>query len=171
MSMPIQNDRLLRFMEMTSAENEGATLEEMFQRMTCRVDGVEGALGRPEGLPAICAAWGVPYGRVMTWLMTNMDRWALYQRALEVCSHSFMGEVLDIADGDQFPQEKRVRLDARFRLAQFHAPRMYAPKQEVTHELGQSFTEALLEISRRREQDRVVATQPPAITDADGDPV
>lgn len=177
MSMPVRADRVARFVEMTSPEREVATLEEMFQRMTCRIDGVEGSAGRPEGLPAICKAWDIPFGRYMFWLKQDDKRYQVFLDALDAASHADMSEVIEIADGSGFPQEKRVRLDARFRLAQFHAPRMYAPKQEVTHELGQSFTDALLEISRRRSLEapnerppgRLIESAPEEPEDSDGD--
>lgn len=166
MSRPVATDRMARFLEMTSAEREEETLGEMFQRMTCRVPGIEGAEGRPEGLPAICSTWNVPYGRMIDWLMADAERYARYQRALEVRSHELVDEVVGIADRESpATQRDRLRVDTRFRVAQFHAPRMYAPRQEVTHELGQSFTEALLEISKRRAlerpAERVIEPEPP----------
>lgn len=146
MSQPVRQDRVARFTEKVG--DEAGTLSEMEQRMTCPVEGIEG--GKPESLAQICAAWDIPYGRFLTWLMGDERRYAAYLRALEVAAHALVSEVVEIADGDRFPQEKRVRIDARFRLAQFHAPKMYTPREERTLELGQSFTDALLEISRRR---------------------
>lgn len=131
MSMPVRADRMARFLEMTAPEREDVTLEEMFQRMTCRVEGVEGPAGRPEGLPAICASWDMPYGRVLQWLMADAGRYARYERALEVRAHELISEVVDIADGEQFPQEKRVRIDTRFRVARHHASEKYGERVEV----------------------------------------
>lgn len=136
MSMPKRADRVARFLEMTSAEREGSTLDEMFQRMTCRIDGIEGADGRPEGLPAICASWNVPYGRMLAWLMADAKRYAVYERALEVRAHELIGEVVDIADGEAFPQEKRVRIDTRFRVAEAHAAEKYGKKMQLQAPAG-----------------------------------
>lgn len=131
MSMPIRMDRDVRFLEMTSAEREEGTLEEMFQRMTCRVKGVEGPEGRPEGLPAICATWNIPYGKYLYWLRQDLKRYQVYLDALDIASHADVSEVIEIADGVGFPQEKRVRIDTRFRLAEAHAREMYGKKVQV----------------------------------------
>jgi hypothetical protein len=131
MSQPVRTDRMARFLEMTSPESEGTTLEEMFQRMTCRVDGVAGAEGRPEGLPAICAAWNIPYGRYLFWLKQDLKRYQVYLDALEIASRADISEVIAIADGDEFPQTKRVRIDTRFRLAESHAREMYGKRLQM----------------------------------------
>lgn len=131
MSQPVRVDRMARFLEMTSPEREVATLEEMFQRMTCRVEGVDGPEGRPEGLPGICSTWNVPYGRVLTWLMMDAKRYAVYERALEVAAHADIAEVIAIADGDEFPQTKRVRIEARFRVAESHAREKYGKRLQM----------------------------------------
>ena len=130
MSAPVKADRLARFAEMTSAEREGTTLEEMFQRMTTLPDGVVGV--QPEGLPAICTAWGVPYGRVLTWLMADANRYAVYERALEVAAHALVAETVEIADNDSpATQRDRLRVDTRFRVAKHHAPERYGERIEV----------------------------------------
>jgi hypothetical protein len=180
--MPIQNDRLLKFVEMTSAEHEGATLEEMFQRMTCRVDGVAGPEGRAEGLQAICAAWGVPYGRMLTWLMMDARRYAVYERALEVAAHGLISEVIEIADNESpATQRDRLRVDARFRVAESHARDKYgkrvqmdAPPAALVDAGLVGTAVALLEklsqgrSARGREID---VTDVTPITDHDGDPI
>lgn len=157
---PVMADRAARFAALISAEQETQTLEELFLRLT------EG-----ETLQTICLAWDVPYGRVLNWLMADAERYQRYLRALEVEAHALVAETVAIADRDSpFTQRDRLQVDTRFRKAQFHAPRMYAPKQEVTHELGQSFTEALLEISRRRALERPggrVIEQPPPVDEGD----
>jgi hypothetical protein len=181
--MPIQNDRMMKFAEMTDVSRETQTLEEMFGRMTCRVEGVEGPEGRPEGLPAICAAWGVPYGRMLTWLMMDAKRYAVYERALEVAAHADIAEVVGIADGPGFPQEKRVRIDARFRVAESHAREKYgkrlqmdAPPAALVDAGLVGTAVALLEklsYSRSR-QSREIDVTPQGnddVTDADGDPI
>jgi len=130
--MPVAADRVARFVEMTSVEREAATLDEMFQRMTSVPDGVVGV--QPEGLPAICQAWGVPYGRVLTWLMGDANRYGVYERALAVASHALIAETVEIADNDSpATQRDRLRVDTRFRVARHHAPDKYGERVEVTH--------------------------------------
>jgi len=132
MSMPIQADRVARLLALTSPESEAATLEEIFQRMTSGVPGVEGPLGRPEGLPTICKAWDVPYGRVLTWLMADQKRYEVYQRALEVAAHGLVAETVEIADSEnQFTQRDRLRVATRFKVAEYHAPAIYRQRQTV----------------------------------------
>lgn len=132
MNSPVKADRLARFAEMTSPEREAATLEEMFQRMTCRVEGVEGPQGAAEGLPAICTSWGVPYGRVLTWLMADANRYGVYERALEIAAHALVAETVEIADNDSpATQRDRLRVDTRFRVAKHHAPERYGERIEV----------------------------------------
>lgn len=127
--MPIQNDRVARFVEMTG-EREAATLDEMFQRMTTPVSGIEG--GKPEGLPAICAAWDVPYGRVMAWLMADAGRYGVYKRALEVAAHGLVAQVIDIADSDSpYVQRDKLKITTRKWIAEQHASDIYRPRSTV----------------------------------------
>jgi hypothetical protein len=129
---PIQVDKMARFLEMTKPEREGGTLEEMFQRMTCRVDGVEGPQGRPEGLPGICATWNIPYGRMLTWLMMDAKRYSVYERALEVAAHALISETVEIADNESpATQRDRLRVDTRFRVAESHAREKYGKRLQM----------------------------------------
>ena len=107
-------DRAARYIALI--EREGETLEEISQRMA---DG--------EGLPAICRAWDVPYGRVLGWLMADAKRYAVYQRALEVAAHALVSETVAISDGEPEgdTQRDRLRVDTRFRVAKHHAPKVY----------------------------------------------
>jgi hypothetical protein len=130
MNMPVKADRLARFTEMISPEREGDTLEEMFQRMTAPPDGVVGV--QPEGLPAICAAWDVPYGRMLTWLMADANRYAVYERALAVAAHALVAETVGIADNESpATQRDRLRVDTRFRVAKHHAPDKYGERVQI----------------------------------------
>ena len=128
--MPVGADRVARYLELV--EREAETLEEMFQRMTSRVEGIEGPEGRPEMLPAICASWDVPYGRILTWLMADAGRYEVYKRALEIAAHGLVAETVQIADSEnQFTQRDRLRVATRFKVAEYHAPAMYRPRQTV----------------------------------------
>jgi len=125
-------DRVARFVERTSPENEARTLDEMFQRMTSLPSGVVGM--QPEGLPAICADWDVPYGRVLAWLMADAARYGVYEKALEVASHALVAETIGIADSDSpSTQRDRLRVETRFRVAKHHAPDRYGEKLQVTN--------------------------------------
>lgn len=130
MNMPVRADRVARFTELV--EREEATLEEMFQRMTARVEGIEGPAGRPETLQEICKAWDVPFGRVMAWLMADAKRYAQYERALEVAAHALVAETVDIADNESpATQRDRLRVETRFRVARHHAPEKYGEKMQL----------------------------------------
>jgi hypothetical protein len=178
MNMPVQNDRLLRYVEMTAPENEVATLDEMFQRMTCRVPGVEGKEGRPEGLPGICSTWNVPYGRMLKWLMEDANRFAVYKRALEVAAHGLMAEVIDIADRDSpYVQRDKLQVATRIKVAEFHAPETYRPRSTVDMNVNHSSWGERLRRARERviEHDETVLVSvelgPVLVADADGDPI
>lgn len=128
--------------------DEAATLDELTQRMT-------GGTGECEGLPAICRAWDVPYGKVMLWLMANEGRYARYNRALEVQAKALVAETVSLADGQPVavvgPDGKplydedgelitverdvardKLRVDTRFRLAKYHDSAVYGDKATVS---------------------------------------
>lgn len=135
-------DRVARFLEITSAASEAATMDEISQH-----------IGDGEGLPAICKGWDVPYGRVLSWLMADEKRYAVYERALEVAAHALVSETVAISDGEprivmgpdgepvmgddgkplvvetDVPRS-RVRIDTRFRAAQFHAREKYGERAQ-----------------------------------------
>jgi len=147
--MPIRADRLARFMEMTDVSRETQTLEEMFQRMTAAPEGVVGM--QPEGLPAICEAWGVPYGRVLAWLMAEVKRYSVYERALEVAAHALVAETVAIADNESpFTQRDRLRVQTRFQVARHHASKLYGEQLEVKHSGEITMSMALSQIAAKR---------------------
>jgi len=148
-----KKDRLARYLEMIDASQESATLDELFQRVS---DG--------EGLPKICSAWDVPYGKVLTWLMADKKKYEVYCRALEVAAHARVSEAIEIADERPGTTEKgatdagavahaRLRVDTRFRLAKYHAPERYGEKVVesggVTIMLGEGTAKAALEMVKR----------------------
>jgi hypothetical protein len=156
MSAPIKADRLARFNELIASED--STLEELFQRMTCTPEGGS----RPESLSEVCAAWDVPYGRMLGWLMADADRYATYQRALEIAAHELVAQTLEIADtpeegvtvktkSDGSVEEtredrlahRRLKVETRFRIAKHHAPQLYGERIEVNNNHR---VEVLLEI-------------------------
>lgn len=130
----IRADRVARFLEKTSPENEAVTLDEMCQRMT-------GATGESETLPEIAKAWDIPYGKLMTWLMADVDRYTMYQRALEIQAHALVAETVDIADAEPAMTERggvdaadvanrKLKIETRFRIAKHHASKVYGEKVE-----------------------------------------
>lgn len=134
----IIQDRIARTLE--KFEREAETLDEMAQRMTGAVS-ADGELGECEGLPAICKAWDVPYGRVMAWLMADEKRYAIYNRALAMQAKLLVSETVGIADADPGATEKggtdtgavahqKLRIETRFRVAKYHDAATYGDKQE-----------------------------------------
>ena len=130
----ITSDRIARFLEKTSPENAEVTLDEMCQRMT-------GSTGAIETLPNIAKAWDIPYGKLMTWLMADVDRYTLYQRALEIQAHALVSEAVGIADTEPGQTERggvdaadvanrKLKIETRFRLAKHHASKVYGEKVE-----------------------------------------
>lgn len=116
-------DRQARFLEKIAKPDE--MMDEMVQRMC----GIE---GHYEGLPAICRAWDVPYGRVMNWLMADVERYALYQRALEVQAKGLVSEAVEIADSAEDVPKAKLMVDTRFRVAKHHDNKVYGEKVEHT---------------------------------------
>jgi hypothetical protein len=163
----LKADRLARFVEKTSPEGSEGTLEEMFQRMTTAPDGVTGV--RPEGLPAVCAAWDVPYGRVLAWLMADVRRYAMYQRALEVAAHQLVAETVDIADeGDAMTvQRDRLRIATRFQVARAHAPKLYGEQMEVKHTGEITMSMALAQIAAKRLREGTLRIGPEGVSDVE----
>lgn len=142
-------DRVARYVELIERPD---TLDVIAQRVA---DG--------EGLPALCKSWDVPYGRVMMWLMSDLSRYEVYKRALEVGAHLMVVEAISIADeqqevvredGSKFDpdvQRDKLRVDTRLKVARSHARELYGEQRKVTHEVVGDFGERL-----RRARERVV---------------
>lgn len=155
----IANDRIARFLEliddvpseMYPTGRSAVTLDVMFQRMTTPMGD-----GSPEGLPAICKSWDVPYGKVMTWLMASEARYEVYRRALEVAAHALVAATVELADdaGPDDVAHAKLRIDTRFRVAKYHAPEVYADRTKAETAppvlgLGDSTAKAAAELLRR----------------------
>jgi hypothetical protein len=112
-------DREVRFLELTSAERAPATLSEIVQRV-----------GEGEKFVDICKALDQPYGRMREWLAKVPEREAAYYAARRLRADALADETIGIADGEGYPQNKRIRIDTRFRLASFLDKQYYgdAPK-------------------------------------------
>lgn len=124
MSNEIRRDRIARYVALIEKPDE--FLDLIVQRMT------SGDMGY-EGLPAICRALDVPYGKVMGWLMADAERYGLYDRALAVQAKALVSEAVEIADaGDDVARDK-LRVDTRFRLAKYHDSKVYGDKVDVNH--------------------------------------
>lgn len=124
----LRNDRIARYLEKIHPDVAPATLEELFQRMA---DG--------ETLYEVCRAWDVPTGRVLTWLMADEKRHAMYLRALEVAAHGLVAEAVGIADEPPGTTAQgstdagavahaKLRIETRFKVAAAHAKQMYGGK-------------------------------------------
>lgn len=145
----IMNDRIARTLEKFA--DEEWTLDEIAQRM----GGAVVVDGSPvyQGLPEICREWDVPYGRVLAWLMADAERYAVYQRCLEVQAHLLVSETVGIADappvgvlddkGELLLDKEgepvlirndvardKLRVETRFRVAKHHASKVYGDKVE-----------------------------------------
>lgn len=136
----VMQDRVARYLALIEAPD---TLEVIAQRVA------EG-----EGLPGLCQAWDVPYGRMLTWLMADVARYQVYLRALEVASHALVAETVSLAD--KVPPDKEavakasLQVNTRFRVAKHHAPALYADKVEVKHSGTVTFSHALQGVAARR---------------------
>lgn len=124
----LRNDRIARYLEKIHPDVADATLEELFQRMA---DG--------ETMYDVCRAWDVPTGRVLTWLMADEKRHAMYLRALEVAAHGLVAEAVGIADEPAnmlasgatdagAVAHAKLRIETRFKVAAAHAKQMYGGK-------------------------------------------
>jgi hypothetical protein len=132
----LATDRNARYLEMVSPERADETLSEIQQRMA---DG--------EHLPAICKAWGIPYSRVLGWLMADASRYAVYQRALEIAAHALVARAVPladeaaslIADGAKpaAVTAKALQIDTCFRVAKHHAAKVYGESDTVGRVLPQ----------------------------------
>ena len=130
MTMPVAADRAARFLEVTSPERGGATLDEIAQRIA------EG-----EGLPLICKALDFPYSRVLGWLMADAGRYAVYQRALEIAAHALVAEAVPLADGAAETKgavsKATLQVNTRFKVAKHHAAKLYGESDAVGKVLPQ----------------------------------
>ena len=134
----IMQDRIARYVALIESPD---TLDVIVQRVA------EG-----EGLPALCQAWDVPYGRVLTWLMADVQRYQVYLRALEMAAHALVAETVKLADEAE-PEtvgKKTLQVNTRFRVAKHHAPALYAEKVEVKHSGTITMSHALQAVSQRR---------------------
>src|SRR3981081_181349 len=103
----IATDRVARFYELVAPEHAAATLDELLQWVS--EDGT---------LAEFCAMRDVPFGRLRAWIATDPERETAYFAALAIKADALAGQTIAIADDTElFPQDKRVRIDTRFRLA------------------------------------------------------
>jgi hypothetical protein len=106
----VAQDRQARFLERVDPACAAATLEEICQRVS-----------DDETLAEVCKAWDLPFGRVRAWIAAEPEREAAYHAALRLRADQLAGETIAIADDvTAFPQQKRVRIDTRFKLASYY---------------------------------------------------
>lgn len=136
--------------------DEADALDELSQRM-----------GDGEFLAEICREKDVPQSRVMAWLMGDVKRFEVYQRALRVQAAIRVEEALEDAKGggENVPHAKLV-VDTKFRQAAFYDPERFSPKGVAdVGAMAEGITEALQRISERKraamlEAQRVVDGSP-----------
>jgi hypothetical protein len=87
-----------------------------------------------ESLRQICAAEDMP-GRstVYQWLCANKEFADQYARAREEQADTLADEITDIADGNDAPDNKRVRIDARKWVAGKLRPKKYGERTAHEH--------------------------------------
>jgi hypothetical protein len=69
---------------------------------------------------------------MLTWLMMDAKRYAVYERALEVAAHALIAETVEIADNESpATQRDRLRVDTRFRVAESHAREKYGKRLQM----------------------------------------
>src|SRR5882672_2349105 len=90
---PIATDKRATFLELTSAECQEKTLEEMKQRIT---DG--------ETLAQVSAALNVPHGLFASWIEDEPERMGMYKAALRVRADALLHQALAIAATTQAGQ-------------------------------------------------------------------
>lgn len=157
MGIQVSADRVARFVALI--EREEGTLDELSQRLA---DG--------ETLPEVCAAWDVPFSRVMAWLMAEPSRHARYMRSLEMAAHGLVAATVGIAD-EAVPEDvavRKLRVDTRFRVAGKHARALYGDRLDVTADVSVSFGMALQAIAARRAA-RVLEHEPAQALPNDGE--
>jgi hypothetical protein len=116
----VATDRQARFLELTSVAAAAATLDEILQYVSDNTT-----------LAEWCSLNDIPFGRVRAWIAADPEREAAYSGARKMRADALASETVGIADrADLFPQDKRVRIDTRFRLAGFYDKQYYgdAPK-------------------------------------------
>ncbi len=153
MGNPVKNDRVARYVEFI--EGEGV-LERMAQGIL-----LHGSLG------AMCREMGLPRDRVVTWLMGDVRRWEVYQRAE---AEALMQEVVPIVDGvvgegasEREVEEagnvavRKLRAETRMKLAGMRDVERYGPKGgNDVGAMAEGITEALQRISERRRKEKLV---------------
>lgn len=132
----LKGDRLARYSELIA---EPDFLDAVCQRM-----------GEGESLSDICRSLDVGYSKVMFWLMADVGRYGVFEKALSAQARFEVDEALEIADTPQLGEKRKVnadgseevthedmlghrklRVEARFRRAKAHAPELYGDKLKV----------------------------------------
>lgn len=79
-----------------------------------------------------CKVVQLNISNVRRWLLANPAFRTQYARAREEQSDYYADEIIDIADGEGLPDQKRVRIEARKWIACKLHPRVYGEKLDVT---------------------------------------
>ena len=140
----------VRLAEFCSEANAVGSLEMLAQR-------VAGG----EGLVGICRSLMLPHGRVLLWLMQDVERWQVYMRALRASGFVEADEAKEIADA---AEDTRERIGVRKWRAAKHAPDVYGDKVQLQTPVNPgAVVDAALEFMARGLLDkmRVVSTQGP----------
>jgi hypothetical protein len=103
----IQNDKALRFIEMT--QNEAETMDVICQRVA---DG--------DSLTDICKDWNLPRSRVAAWIASGPNRKGAYETALALWADALVAQCVPIADEGcaEDQAHRKLRIDTRFKAAE-----------------------------------------------------
>lgn len=90
---------------------------------------------------------------VYNWLAKHPEFLTMYTRAREDQADTLADQIIEIADGTDLPDQKRVRIDARKWISMKLKPRQYGDKQQVdvsvTKKLEDMTDDELANIARR----------------------
>ena len=165
-------DRVARYVELIA--DEAGTMEELSQRTV-----------EQWTLEQICAAWDVPYSRILAWLAADPKRWGQYERAQRLLANVYAAETVMIADreGGGNHQHSAQKIKARqWAAGKYDRPR-FGEAIEHTGAGGEPLVVAdreqfLLQVARSiglvlaraaHAGERVVAEQPAQVAVEDGE--
>jgi preprotein translocase subunit Sss1 len=86
-------------------------------------------VGEGEPLKELCKEMGTSHGWVLAWMMSDVEKWKEFQKALKVAAFGLISEVVPLADGATNVPKASLQIKTRFDLAKFHAPEAYGEKE------------------------------------------
>ncbi len=87
-----------------------------------------------ETLKDIAKCWGIPYGPFHIWIGSDDSRMKMYRNAQELMADSLLNEVVSIADTIGHVPDKRLRVQARLKVAEKLHPTHWQQTRERIQE-------------------------------------